>query len=181
MQQKYKYIVRVGILFIAISFTTIFLPKHKDAANQPAQNEYRTPTNQAILKPVAHTSSIISIIQESTTTQATSIQSIPNTETPTGITATLKLPNTSYRLSLPKDASVYDLLQGARDQKGFLFTSKSYPALGVLIDSINGIKGGDQPGHYWIYYVNGKKAVIGISNYKLNSNDTVEWKYQSDN
>ena len=33
----------------------------------------------------------------------------------------------------------------------------------------------------WIYYVNGKEAAVGISNYKINPGDTVSWKYEKSN
>ena len=48
--------------------------------------------------------------------------------------------------------------------------------MGKFIVAINGVKGnGDKN---WIYYVNGKKAQTGVSNYKLKSGDVVSWKYE---
>jgi len=55
------------------------------------------------------------------------------------------------------------------------FKDKTYSGMGKLIEEINGISNGDK---YWIYYVNGQKANIGISNYKIKAGDVVSWKYE---
>ena len=56
------------------------------------------------------------------------------------------------------------------------FKEKKYPGMGKLMEEINGVKNsGDKN---WIYYVNNKKANIGVSNYKINKGDTVSWKYE---
>ena len=48
--------------------------------------------------------------------------------------------------------------------------------MGKFIETINGVKGnGDQN---WIYYVNGQKAQVGVSNYKIKPGDVVSWKYE---
>ena len=48
--------------------------------------------------------------------------------------------------------------------------------MGKFIESINDLKNGEKN---WIYYVNGEKANIGVSNYKIKSGDVVSWKYES--
>lgn len=58
----------------------------------------------------------------------------------------------------------------------FNFGYKKYPSLGIFIDEINGIKGGS--GGYWIYYVNGKEASVGVSNYILKEGDSILWKQE---
>ena len=55
------------------------------------------------------------------------------------------------------------------------FKEKTYSGMGEFIEEINGIKNGEKN---WIYYVNNKKAEIGVSNYKINIGDIVSWKYE---
>ena len=55
------------------------------------------------------------------------------------------------------------------------FVEKNYTGMGKFIESINGIKNGEKN---WIYYVNGQKANIGVSNYKIKNGDIVSWKYE---
>ena len=46
-----------------------------------------------------------------------------------------------------------------------------------MIEEINKVKNGGEKN--WIYYVNGKKAEIGVSNYKIKEGDVVSWKYEN--
>lgn len=48
---------------------------------------------------------------------------------------------------------------------------------GAYVDSINGIKGG-QDGKYWTFYVNGKMANIGASEYIAKGGEKIEWKFE---
>ena len=52
----------------------------------------------------------------------------------------------------------------------------NFSGLGFFVDSINGIKSGN--GYSWIYYINGKKATVGVSTYKLQEGDLIEWRYE---
>ena len=75
-----------------------------------------------------------------------------------------------------KESTVYELMDDLRAQGEISFTEKSYIGMGKLMDSIGGIKSGGEK--TWIYYVNGKKAEVGVSNYKLKPGDAVSWKYE---
>lgn len=77
---------------------------------------------------------------------------------------------------IPGEISVYDFMSKLRSEGKIDFTEKDYIGMGKFVDSIDGIK--NNGNQNWIYYVNDKKANIGISNYKINSGDTVTWKYE---
>lgn len=47
-----------------------------------------------------------------------------------------------------------------------------------FIEAINGVENGED-NRYWQYYVNGKFADVGCSNYFLHNNDIVEWRFES--
>lgn len=72
--------------------------------------------------------------------------------------------------------SVYDFMIKLKEEGKINFKDKTYSGMGKLIEEINGVKNSEKN---WIYYVNGKKANIGISNYKINKGDVISWKYES--
>ena len=75
-----------------------------------------------------------------------------------------------------KETTVYDFMDELRSEEKINFTEKNYAGMGKFIETINGVKGnGDQN---WIYYVNGQKAQVGVSNYKIKPGDVVSWKYE---
>jgi hypothetical protein len=92
------------------------------------------------------------------------------------IYATLEIGENKYQGEISDKTSVYDLMQKIQNnnENNFSFKYKEYPGMGVFVDEINGVKG--TPGAYWIYYVNGKEASVGISNYIIKSGDIIRWK-----
>jgi hypothetical protein len=62
-----------------------------------------------------------------------------------------------------------------QNENKITFQAKNYTGMGEFIEKINGVKNGNKN---WIYYVNGVKAEIGVSNYKINPGDVVSWKYE---
>lgn len=75
-----------------------------------------------------------------------------------------------------KETTVYDFMSELQNENKINFTEKNYIGMGKLIDSINGIRSNGEK--TWIYYVNYKKAMVGVSNYKLRPGDVVSWKYE---
>jgi hypothetical protein len=85
----------------------------------------------------------------------------------------------SYQDSIPNPVTVYDFMEQLQNEGKINFTEKNYAGMGKLIDGINGIKNNNSQS--WIYYVNGKEAQVGVSNYKIKSGDVVSWKYEKSN
>lgn len=81
-----------------------------------------------------------------------------------------------YNLLIQRGDTVYQVMKKLVEQKenNFSFGFKEYPALGIFVDEINGLKNGG--GKYWFYYVNGKEATVGISKYVLESGDIISWE-----
>lgn len=46
-----------------------------------------------------------------------------------------------------------------------------------FVSGIHGVVNGDE-GRYWQYYVNGQFPTVGCSQYILQDNDTVEWRFE---
>ena len=61
------------------------------------------------------------------------------------------------------------------------FSGKEYSSMGFFVEEINGVKNDNLAGKYWIYYINGQSAQVGISNYIIKPNDLIEWKYGNTN
>lgn len=96
------------------------------------------------------------------------------------IKATLAVEEKTYVVSLPKGSSAYDLMVQAQESLDFQFKGKEFPGLGFFIQEINGLEQSPRLGKYWVYYVNGAKAEVGISAYTVNSNDIISWKYEDE-
>jgi uncharacterized protein YxeA len=92
------------------------------------------------------------------------------------IQTTLNINGVSYKDEITEKISVYDFMSELQTEGKINFTEKNYIGMGKFIDSINGIKNNNNMS--WIYYVNGKEAQVGVSNYKINPGDVVSWKYE---
>ena len=89
---------------------------------------------------------------------------------------TLEINGIKYENEISEEISVYDFMYNLRTKGEIDFKEKTYSGMGKFIEEINGIKNGES---YWIYYVNNKKATIGVSNYKINEGDIISWKYEN--
>ena len=74
--------------------------------------------------------------------------------------------------------NVYDFMMKLQEEGKMSFKDRTYSGMGKLVEEINGLKNSGEKN--WIYYINGKKANIGVSNYKINKGDIVSWKYEKD-
>jgi len=92
--------------------------------------------------------------------------------------AILQVNDEKIETAIVSGENVYDFMTELQKEGKINFEDKNYSGMGELVEEINGIKNnGDKN---WIYYVNGKKATIGISNYKIKPGDVVSWKYEKD-
>lgn len=81
----------------------------------------------------------------------------------------------NYEIGINEGGSVFEVMEKLkRDDKNFSFKYKQYPSLGIFVNEINNTKGGE--GKYWIYYVNGEEATIGVSEYILKGGDIIKWE-----
>ena len=90
------------------------------------------------------------------------------------IKTTLEINEVSYKESITEQISVYDFMQKLQAEGKINFKDKNYSGMGKFVEEINGLKSSQNK--YWIYYINGKEANVGISNYKINPGDVVSWK-----
>jgi len=93
--------------------------------------------------------------------------------------AILEINGIKYESEILGEISVYDFMTKMQNEGKVIFKEKTYAGMGKFIEEINGIKGDGK--NFWIYYVNDKKAEIGVSEYKIKLNDIITWKYESYN
>ena len=88
----------------------------------------------------------------------------------------LEIEEKKYETDIEKEISVYEFMERLKQEEKITFKDKTYTGMGKLIEEINGSK--NDGNKYWIYSVNGKKAQVGVSNYKIKAGDVVSWKYE---
>ena len=75
---------------------------------------------------------------------------------------------------------LWPVMQRKLDQENVNLKFQNYGSgLGVLVTQINDKKNGKN-GKYWQYFVNGKYAQVGASNYVLQIGDVVEWIFTNE-
>ena len=114
-----------------------------------------------------------------TTPQTPLIRGAKKVETPTEekIKVAMIINGVKYDAAVKPDSSVYDLMNSLKQEGKISFSRKNYSGLGFFVEEINGVKN-NPAGENWLYYVNGQPAPVGISNYKLKIDDTIEWQYE---
>lgn len=87
--------------------------------------------------------------------------------------------NENFYFTITQDKStVFDVLKEMSKEKNFgLEYNYNYPKLGVLIDSIAGIKSGTD-GKYWQYYINGTLGDLAADKKEVKAGDKVEWRFE---
>ena len=91
--------------------------------------------------------------------------------------ATLVVGEAAYPLSALAGETVLDAMRALASSSAFAFTGREYPGLGFFVESIGGKRNGD--GKYWVFYVNGVSAAMGVSATRLQAGDLIEWKYET--
>lgn len=96
------------------------------------------------------------------------------------ISVNLLVEGIRYEVSVASGSNVYDVMVQAQEDSILHFKGSEFSRLGILIEEINGIRQNSRTGEYWIYYINGRMAKIGVSGYKLQENDVISWRYQKE-
>ena len=82
----------------------------------------------------------------------------------------------SYQVVLSKNSTIFSLLEELAKRENFKIEVKFYEGMGVLVESIAGVKNGTD-NKYWQYRVNGELPMVAADNYKVKNGDRVEWKF----
>ncbi len=115
---------------------------------------------------------------ESPTTAISTTEPIKPEEIKSQIDITIEINNIQYPLQLSEKSTPFDAMEKLITDKKITATLKEFSGIGYFLEEINGHKNNNQTGEYWIYYINGQSAKIGISSYILKQNDVIKWKYE---
>tara|TARA_Y100000310_G_C20688913_1_gene820929 strand:+ start:1796 stop:2485 length:690 start_codon:yes stop_codon:yes gene_type:complete len=96
------------------------------------------------------------------------------------IPISLEVEEVTYELHVEPGSSVHDAMAKAQETSDLNFTGRQFAELGFFVEEINGVKQNPRAGKYWIYYINGRKAEVGISVYIVQENDIISWKYEDE-
>ncbi|HLC70043.1 MAG TPA: DUF4430 domain-containing protein [Patescibacteria group bacterium] len=83
-----------------------------------------------------------------------------------------------YSIQVAENTTLYNAMEKLANQRKITWQTKEYGSLGRFVDSLNGITSDRIRGKYWIFYINGETAKIGISSYILKNNDLIKWNYE---
>jgi len=79
-------------------------------------------------------------------------------------------------LVLSKNSNVFSLLESLSKRENFKIESKEYKGMGVLVESIDGIKNGTD-NKYWQYWINGELPMKAADQQEVKNGDKIEWKF----
>lgn len=82
----------------------------------------------------------------------------------------------SYRIIPDQGATVFSLLESLAGKENFTVSSTFYKDVGVLVQSIDGIKNGAD-NKYWQYWVNGDLPMVAADKKEVKTGDKVEWRF----
>jgi len=83
-----------------------------------------------------------------------------------------------FQASIVENETVYQVMLRLKEKQGLIFEVKDYSGLGAFVESIDGLSNNPKKNQFWIYYLNGKAAIAGVSLTKLHYNDLITWHYE---
>ncbi len=175
------------LLFItAISGYYAFSDNLSDSIKDASSQIETLPTSTPDLKTTTSFNNPVKIKLTKTTAnepKPTYVNSKPETSTTTPantILAVLYVNDQKLETEIKPNATVFELMSQLQAENKLIFNGKQFGGgLGFFVESINGVKNNDQKNYYWTYYVNGVEARVGISTYKIKSDDIISWKYET--
>ncbi len=91
-----------------------------------------------------------------------------------------KLYYTRYLAAPNEKQTVFDALKTLSKENNFELKYNNNYSFGVFVESIEGVKNGNQ-GKYWQYYINGKLGEVAADKKEIKAGDKVEWKFEKAN
>ncbi len=81
-----------------------------------------------------------------------------------------------YQVEIVDESTVFSLLEELAAKENFEIETTLYPEMGILVESINGFKGGND-NKWWQYWVNDKLGEVAADRKKIKGDDVIEWKF----
>jgi hypothetical protein len=105
----------------------------------------------------------------------------PSTEAPVKSVGGLTIPHTVGevdRVEVPvyTEGTVFDAMRAYEETGAFTFHEKEFVGLGFFVEEVQGVS--PPRGQYWILYLNGEKASVGVSHAYVRPGDMIEWRIE---
>ncbi|MBI5022812.1 MAG: DUF4430 domain-containing protein [Candidatus Magasanikbacteria bacterium] len=85
--------------------------------------------------------------------------------------------NKEFPIKVAPQSTVYEAMQQLQEQIPIKFSQ--FSSLGAFVETIDNLTNDSKSNLYWIYYINGQAAKLGVSYIKLNHNDIITWRYEN--
>jgi hypothetical protein len=185
---KTKNLIIIFISFLAVALAGLAVINLTSDKNEPIESSApasAAKTTNGLLKALNQAKAIHDSAERAAREVNQKIADDNRAETPLAISPekiylNFIINGKAIKTQAPAGSSVYDLMVKMQNENKIKFNGKTYPDLGFFVEEINGLKN-NLIGENWLYYVNGRPAQVGISNYKLKQGDIIEWKYEDKN
>lgn len=164
----YEYAIVAWVVITLVAVGALMGNGNQLPAQQETLAPFLAPSETVVLKQKEPEKKVVAVSEVSVPVPAATLQ------------AKLQILENSYTLDIQKEHSAYELMRVAQEQGLITFGAKGYSGMGFFIESINGVSNDNRKGTYWIYYINGKKAQLGVSSYIVQPEDIIKWNYEHD-
>lgn len=83
-----------------------------------------------------------------------------------------------FAFPIEKGSTVYDVLKKASTTYNFPLASSLHSSYGVFVETIGNRTNDEAANLYWLYWTNGRFALLGSGSKKVADGETILWKYQ---
>ena len=192
MDREKKYLLAAFFMSIAAALTSGLVYFSDKNYQNPGQNKIIRQAEIKSMPPVEKNENTVIRPSVPPKVENAVIQSAEQrTGAASGQNESLKLTASEYKLiiegkeisgPLPAGgSSVYDLMENLKKQDKLRFSGTNYSGIGFFVEEINDIENNPKENSFWLYYVNGKEANVGITGYILKPGDVIEWKFDKIN
>lgn len=101
------------------------------------------------------------------------------TETASTVRASITVDGATYNTEIAEGSTLLAFMEKTQEETAFSFTGKNTEGIGFFVEEINGVTSTSEERSFWAYYVNGQQAQVGVSDYIVQSGDTIEWKKET--
>ena len=178
-QTAQNTLIKTAEIKSATSSAETMSPKILRYAQDDNKKQNDTKNNQPISASILANDVISGVTP--TENQKDTIHSTENDQNEQKIPVTFKIisPTASkeFVLQVKPQSTVYDAMNELSKQIPIKFKQFS-AGLGAFVEEIDGWANDSKTNLFWIYYINGQTAKLGVSSIKLNPNDIISWRYE---
>lgn len=95
------------------------------------------------------------------------------------VQAEFRVNDTLYPISVSEDINGYELMNVIATENDDFTFSGSESEFGFFVEEINDTPNNPGNNDYWSLYINDELSTVGISDYIVQNNDVVEWRFEN--